>query len=100
MKHFSAFVRPGAVRVGVSGEWTKTLKYNPQYTCRSPCVMAFVAAGEMTVVTANDVQTDRTLTLVASGVAYSAQLAPRSFNTFILPVTKPCGDGFAPYAGD
>merc|ERR1712039_272024 len=100
MKHFSAFVRPGAVRVGVSGEWTKTLGYNPQYTCGSPCVMAFVAAGEMTIVIANDVQTDRNLTLVASGVAYPMQLAPRSFNTFIIPVSKPCADGFSAYAGD
>jgi len=98
MKHFSSFVRPGAVRVGVSGQWT--LHERVGYTCGSPCVLAFTSGDEMTVVIGNDATNDSELTLVASGVAYPTKVAPRSINTFILPMSTPCADGFAPYAGD
>jgi len=70
MKHFSHFVRPGAVRMGLKGPWTgDALAFqNPD--------------GELVVVVANPFRETRHLVLEIGGRSVSAQLEGESFNTF------------------
>lgn len=96
MKHFSHVVRPGAQRVGVTGD-----PYWSGGTQGLGNALAFLStAGELIVVLVNADVRARNLTVVASGEAYAMLVPPKSLNTFVLPAASPCADGFSPLPGD
>lgn len=70
MKHFSAFVPPGALRVKTAGGWDDALAFKDPN-------------GKIVVVAANTSDTDRPLTLVIGGQTTAATVAAHSFNTFV-----------------
>lgn len=72
MKHFSHFVRKGAVRLGIKGHWSGTsLAFeNPD--------------GEIVVIVANGLERKRIMTVKAKAKEFSIELKPLSFNTLVL----------------
>ncbi|VBB05721.1 glycosyl hydrolase all-beta [Lucifera butyrica] len=72
MKHFSHFVAPGAARLLTKGHWNSaSLAFeNPN--------------GEIVLVVNNGVAYSRTFTFKGNQRAFSAELRPYSFNTFVL----------------
>ncbi|OUM86985.1 MAG: glycosyl hydrolase [Bacillus thermozeamaize] len=72
MKHFSHFVVPGSVRLGLKGRWTGN-------------AVAFAAPnGDRVVVIANPFKDARTLCLSDGSGVQSFELEPESFNTIVL----------------
>lgn len=72
LKHFSHFVRPGAVRLEVEGPWA-----------------AFAVAfrnpdGSTAVVMANHENAEAEVVLEAAGTTQTCRMAPRSFNTWLF----------------
>jgi glucosylceramidase len=72
MKHFSHFVKPGAVRIETTGSWTgnSTAFLNPD--------------GTKVVVIANPLKEIRELTIEQNGETYSFALEAESFNTIVI----------------
>lgn len=70
IKHFSHFIKKGALRLRTNGHWTgNSLAFkNPD--------------GEIVVVTANALEKCRNITLLINGKSFSVELKPCSFNTF------------------
>lgn len=72
MKHVSHFIRPGAVRLDLQGQWSSN-------------ALAFENPnGEKVLIIANPFQEERELNTRGSEVSFSAKLQPSSFNTFVL----------------
>lgn len=72
MKHFSRFVRPGAVRLGLKGRWTgNALAFgNPD--------------GEVVVIVSNPFAESRKFEFKYGNSSVTAELKPESFNTFTI----------------
>ena len=88
-KHFSQFVRPGAVRLGTSGDWTGTALafQNPPNGTSG----GHPTGANIVVVVMNPHDEARALQLSVPGnfpvpgvVAIDVVLAPQSFNTFVV----------------
>ena len=72
MKHLSHFVVPGAVVLGLSGQWT----WN---------ALAFENPDKSLVLVVHNPFTDaRPLVFSRGETSYAAELSPKSFNTFVL----------------
>jgi len=71
-KHFSNFIKKGAVRLGTKGHWTgnSVAFENPD--------------GEIVVVTANALAKKRIFAFKGSKVDFTVELKPYSFNTFVV----------------
>lgn len=73
MKHFSHFIKPGAVRLGTKGHLTGNS-------------LAFRNSdGSVVMVVNNGLKKDREVTLKGMGKEYTVNLKPYSFNTFVIP---------------
>lgn len=72
MKHFSHFVAPGSVRLGLKGHWTGNA-----LAFRTP-------AGEKVITLLNPFANTRTVTVSDGEQAYKLELAPESFHTIVL----------------
>src|SRR5262249_20720779 len=73
LKHFSHFVRDGAIRLALKGPWTGN-------------ALAFQNADRsVVVIAANPLSQPRKLTCRHCGSGFSVELAPKSFNTFRIP---------------
>lgn len=72
MKHYSSFVKPGAVRLETQGHWNSmaTVFKNPD--------------GELVVVIQNALDRDMEFTFEGEGKSFSAVLERNSMNTFVL----------------
>jgi glucosylceramidase len=72
MKHFSAFIREGAVRLGTKGHWSgASLAFeNPD--------------GEIVIVVSNALDKPRDFTASIHGETFTVTLKPESFNTFVI----------------
>ena len=72
MKHFARFIKPGAVRRGLSGPW-------------SGDALAFENTdGTVVLVARNPFGEARKLDVQGSGQGFEAVMEPRSIHTFIL----------------
>ena len=72
MKHIAHFVKPGAVRLGLAGRWL-------------PLSLAFANPdGSKALVMNNPFDTAQTVAISHPGGSFSANLPPRSFNTFVM----------------
>jgi glucosylceramidase len=72
MKHTSRFVAPGAVRLGLQGQWAANA-----FAFRNP-------NGETVLVAHNPFGETQTLSFEGSGEKFGVSLAARSFNTLVL----------------
>jgi glucosylceramidase len=72
MKHFSHFVQPGAVRLGIKGHWSgASLAFeNPD--------------GRLAVIVSNALDRERRFTFKGREAEFSVDLKTHSFNTFII----------------
>lgn len=72
MKHFSRFIKRGAVRIGLEGQWSSnTLAFrNPD--------------GQLVIVVANPFTDEKELVIKNNTDTYSFKLKEKSFNTIIL----------------
>nr|WP_286207922.1 glycoside hydrolase family 30 protein [Clostridium caldaquaticum] len=72
MKHFSHFVKPGAVKLGAKGHWTgSSLVFeNPD--------------GEIVIIVSNDMNMERNFTFKGKDKEFSITLKPNSFNTIVV----------------
>jgi glucosylceramidase len=77
MKHFSRYVKPGAVRLGLKGPWSgNALAFeNRDGTVRD---------GTVAVVAANPFAERKRMTLGHAGRTWKLDLEPKSFHTFVL----------------
>lgn len=72
MKHLCAFVQPGAVRLGLSGQWTSN-------------ALAFENPnGSVVLVMANPFNNPRRLSAKLKDVAVDIELSASSFHTFVV----------------
>jgi glucosylceramidase len=71
MKHFAHFIEPGAVRVGLSGPWAGSS-------------VAFENPDGALVLVVQNTDEAREFSVEAAGKTVSAQLAGKSFNTFVV----------------
>lgn len=72
MKHFSRYIRPGAVRLVLSGHWT------------SNSVAFRNTDGSIVLVTQNPFKRPQTVQLKLNGKDYSIELPADSINTFVF----------------
>lgn len=72
MKHFSYFVKPGAVRMGTRGHWSgsSVVFENPD--------------GEIVIIVCNGMNKKRTFTFKGNGKEMTVELKPFSFNTLTV----------------
>ena len=72
MKHFSAFVQPGAVLLKTCGHWNSvtTVFQNPDHSC--------------VVVVQNALDQEMPFTFSGGGKRFTAALPPNSMNTFVF----------------
>lgn len=72
IKHFSHFIAPGAVRLGIKGHWTgnSVVFENPN--------------GELVIVVANSMKSSRKFSFKGCGKDFACELKPFSINTIVL----------------
>lgn len=72
MKHFASHIRPGAVRVGLGGQWSGN-------------AVAFVDGAKTTIVIKNPFAQSQTLRLkLADDSSYGIELPAQSYNTIVI----------------
>jgi glucosylceramidase len=72
MKHFSRFIHPGAIRLGLSGQWAGNA-----VAFRNP-------DGQTVAVVHNPLGSRQALTMEADGSMNTITMPPHSFNTLVL----------------
>jgi glucosylceramidase len=72
MKHYSHFIKPGAIRLKTKGHWNgnSVVFENPD--------------GEIVVVIGNNMEISRKVTFKGAGKEFTAEIPPYSFNTIII----------------